>query len=245
MKTRKMFGCGLIAVILALAFIACSGSGGGGKSLNSTTDLKEYLDKQPANSPDKPIKVAMKANNAMFKGIAEVLRNAGKYVSLDLSGSPLTEIPSGAFYDYDEGGCGTLVGITIPNGVTSIGSWAFQGCTSLASVTIPNGVTEIGGLAFKGCASLASVTIPNSVTEIGSEAFQRCTSLASVTIPNSVTSIFRDAFLFCGSLTSVTFQGTFYILDYAFDGDLEDKYLAGGIGTYTRPNGESRTWTKQ
>jgi hypothetical protein len=28
-------------------------------------------------------------------------------------------------------------------------------------------------------------------------------------------------------------------------GDLRDKYLAGGIGTYTRPSGSSTTWTKQ
>jgi len=26
---------------------------------------------------------------------------------------------------------------------------------------------------------------------------------------------------------------------------LRAKYLAGGIGTYTRPSGESNTWTKQ
>jgi len=26
---------------------------------------------------------------------------------------------------------------------------------------------------------------------------------------------------------------------------LRTKYLAGGIGTYTRPNGESETWTKK
>jgi hypothetical protein len=30
-----------------------------------------------------------------------------------------------------------------------------------------------------------------------------------------------------------------------FDGDLPYKYLNGGIGTYTRPNGSSTTWTKQ
>jgi hypothetical protein len=26
---------------------------------------------------------------------------------------------------------------------------------------------------------------------------------------------------------------------------LRDKYLAGGIGTYTRPNGSSETWTRR
>jgi hypothetical protein len=92
----------------------------------------------------------------------------------------------------------------IPNGVTSIGDYAFSGCTRLTSVTIPNGVTSIGGVAFYGCTRLASVTIPSSVTSIGGSAFLRCTHLTSVTIPNSVSSIGNWTFGVCTSLTSVT-----------------------------------------
>ena len=55
---------------------------------------------------------------------------------------------------------------TIPNSVTSIGSYAFSGCRGLTSVTIPNSVTSIGIAAFSGCTGLTSVTIPNSVTSI-------------------------------------------------------------------------------
>ncbi|MDB4789099.1 leucine-rich repeat domain-containing protein [Akkermansiaceae bacterium] len=36
----------------------------------------------------------------------------------------------------------------IPDGVTSIGDWAFRRCTSLTSITIPDGVTSIGKNAF-------------------------------------------------------------------------------------------------
>ncbi|MDR2729829.1 MAG: leucine-rich repeat domain-containing protein [Treponema sp.] len=202
-NTNKLFGRAVIAVItltalFAVSTTACSKSGGGGgKSLNSATELKEYLDKQPANGPDKPIKVAMKANEMMLEKIAEVISEAGKYVSLDLSGSPLTTIPEEAF-----SGCKTLVGVIIPKGVTSIETRAFRG-TSLTSVTIPNGVTSIGELAFAGCSDLASVTIPDSVTSIEDGAFQDCTGLTSITIPNSVTSIGDDAFRGTG-LTSVT-----------------------------------------
>ena len=67
--------------------------------------------------------------------------------------------------------------LIIPNGVTSIGHYAFEGCESLTSVTIPDGVTSIGHYAFSGCTSLTSVTIPDSVTSIGDFAFYRCTSL--------------------------------------------------------------------
>jgi len=228
MTTRKIFVYGFLAVILALAFTACSGSGGGGKSINSATELKEYMDKQPANSPDKPIKVAMKVNEMMIKDIVEVLNNAGKYVSLDLSGSPLTEIPVRAFSF-----CKTLVGIIIPNSVTSIGVGAFAG-TGLTSVTIPNSVTSIGVGAFGACTTtsitipnsvthlsgfnnnqLTSVTIPNSVTTIGNGAFQD-NQLTSVTIPNSVTTIGWNAFM-NNQLTSVTIPNSVTTIgDYAF-----------------------------
>ena len=220
----------VIAIItLTFAFTACSG--GGGKSLNSATELKEYLDKQPANSPDKPIKVAMKVNDMMIKDIAEVIKNAGKYVSLDLSGSPLTEIPSWAFEK-----CKTLAGITIPNGVTGIGKSAFFE-TSLTNVTIPNSVTTIGEVAFAGT-SLANVTIPKGVTWIDGDAFRDCTSLTSVTFQATIDSDYL------GGNVNTRF-GNFF--RGPFDGDLEDKYLAGGIGTYTTtaPVGSDSVWAKQ
>lgn len=59
---------------------------------------------------------------------------------------------------------------TIPDGITSIGEYAFN-CRSLTSVTIPDGVTSIGKGAFTYCFNLTSVTIPDSVTFIGEYAF--------------------------------------------------------------------------
>ena len=71
--------------------------------------------------------------------------------------------------------------LVIPDGVTSIGNYAFYGCSGLTSVTIPNSVTTISSSAFYGCSGLTSVTIPNSVTSIGSYAFDGCSGLTSVT----------------------------------------------------------------
>ncbi|MCD8383335.1 MAG: leucine-rich repeat domain-containing protein, partial [Clostridiales bacterium] len=111
----------------------------------------------------------------------------------------VTSIGKWAFYNYS-----SLTSVTISDGVTSIGRSAFEGCTSLTSITIPGSVTSIDEYAFSDCTSLTSVTIADGVTSIGFCAFYNCTSLTSITIPDSVTSIDVWAFWNCTSLTSAT-----------------------------------------
>ena len=77
-----------------------------------------------------------------------------------------------------------------------------------ASFTIPEGVETIGSYAFSSCDSLTSVVIGDSVTTIGNRAFAYCDSLTSVVIGNGVTSIGEAAFSDCSSLTSVEFEDT-------------------------------------
>ncbi len=90
-----------------------------------------------------------------------------------------------------------VTNLVIPDGVTEIGSYAFEFCYSLESVTIPDSVTEIGKEAFRSCTSLESVTIGDSVTEIGWCAFGYCTSLTNVYI-NSIAPR-CDSYLFPGA----------------------------------------------
>jgi len=113
-----------------------------------------------------------------------------------------------------------LTGVTIPNSITSIGTYAFNNCIKLTRVTIPNSVTSIGDDAFQGCLTLTSVTIGRGLTSISASAFQNCTALTSVTIPNNIISIGDYAFAGCG-LTSATIPNSVtFIGIYVFQGCL-------------------------
>ena len=109
--------------------------------------------------------------------------------------------------------------ITLPEGITSIGQWAFYKCVNLKSVTIPDSVTNINSWAFYNCSSLESLTIPDSVKGIGNETFYNCKSLTSIKIPEGVTSIGNYTFHYCTGLTSITIPSSVTSIEkYAFWG---------------------------
>ena len=61
--------------------------------------------------------------------------------------------------------------VTIGDGITSIGEYAFVGCSGLTELTLPNSVTSIGRGTFVDCSGLTELTLPSSVTSIGNSAF--------------------------------------------------------------------------
>ena len=111
--------------------------------------------------------------------------------------------------------------ITIPDNVTTIGKYAF--CKSeLRSITIPGSVKKIGDSAFSGCWALHDLVILSGVSEIGDNAFKECTSLESVDIPKGVTRIGKETFYCCERITSINIpEGVTYIGDGAFCGCYE------------------------
>ena len=81
--------------------------------------------------------------------------------------------------------CIGLQSITIPNGVTSIGAWAFGFCKGLQSITVPEGVKSIEYAAFAHCANLRSITISDGVIRIAGDAFVGCKNLTVYCSENS------------------------------------------------------------
>ena len=114
-------------------------------------------------------------------------------------GDGITSIGDYAFYS-----CRGLTELTLPNSVTSIGWYAFQGCTGLTELTLPNSVTSIGGCAFEGCNGLTELTLPNTLERIVASAFRGCSGLTELTLPSSVTSIGDGAFGDCSGLSKIT-----------------------------------------
>ncbi len=115
--------------------------------------------------------------------------------------------------------CNGLMSIRIPSSMRIIGDTAFAGCIALTSVTMPDGVWSIGKSVFSGCSGLTSVTIPISVTSISDYVFSGCSGLTRVTIHDSVTNIGDGVFSRCNGLTNVTIPDSVTnIGSYAFSG---------------------------
>ena len=116
---------------------------------------------------------------------------------------------------------GKVGGFTIPGGITSIMSQAFQNCGSLGSIIIADSVTSIGDGALEYCGSLTNITMPNAVTNTGNSSFAYCTNLVSATISTNVTTIGDDLFWNCQNLRDVTIpDGVITIGNGAFGNDL-------------------------
>ena len=91
----------------------------------------------------------------------------------------------------------------LPEGLTSIGGYAFYFCSRLSSLTLPNTITSIGSYAFYYCSALSKINLPEGLTSIGSNAFERCSALTEITLPSTLTKTNTYAFRQCTNLKRV------------------------------------------
>ena len=118
-----------------------------------------------------------------------------------------------------ETGSNTLVAgcvnTVVPDGVTSIGNYAFQR-SKLTTLRLPSSVTSIGQYAYSYCYGLTAITIPDNVTTLDEYAFSNCKNLTLVIIPQGLTSIGQQAFADCSNLGYVVSK---IQSPFAFGGD--------------------------
>ena len=139
--------------------------------------------------------------------------------------------------------------VTIGDGITSIGDYAFYSCRGLTELTLPNSVTSIGNpnsvtsignSAFGGCSGLEKITVDggnkrydsrdncNSIIETGTNTL--IVGCKNSVIPNSVTSIGDGAFRGCSGLTELILPNSVTSIgEYAF-------YYCSELTELTLPN---------
>lgn len=123
--------------------------------------------------------------------------------------------------------CYSLRSITLPQGMTALGSYAFQYCLALSHLTIPNTISKIETCFCYYDYGFTSLSLPNNITSIGASAFRECQALHTVTLPNSLRTLQISVFNNCKALSyagvenveefnSSSFKGCISLTDVAF-----------------------------
>lgn len=120
----------------------------------------------------------------------------------------------------------TLVSITMPDGMLTIGKQAFQGCSNLTTVNMGNTVVSIGDNCFFTCAKVTELHLSKTVKTIGQWGLRgmsglltltlgeelegipagMCwgnTKLQGITIPDKTKYVGENAFASCSALDSI------------------------------------------
>ena len=127
--------------------------------------------------------------------------------------------------------------LTVPEGVTAIGNYAFAynsnvetvvlastvrdlgrgfDSSTVKKVVLNEGLTTISSRAFRSTTALEEVVFSSTVTEIADNAFQK-SAIKEIVIPASVKTIGETAFG-ASLIETVTFEGDIEIQGYAFRG---------------------------
>lgn len=170
--------------------------------------------------------------------------------TIDSSGTKLTISGTGDMYNYEDYRNsdnvppwseynGNITSLTLNDGITSIGDYAFRGTGIKTDIVIPDSVISIGvssfnsnyfealslgnsvktikSGAFSYCLNLYRVKIPDSVEVLDSSVFANCSSLVYVSIGNSIKTIGGSAFSGCAKLEQVDMGASVETIDdYAF-----------------------------
>ena len=146
--------------------------------------------------------------------LADDNNKCGENLTWKFADGILTISGTGDMYDYSEDylapwseHCVEITNVTISDGVTSIGSYAFCYC-SVKSITLPFGLKHIGSSAFSNCPNIQQINIPDSVEYIDPYAFSCCKGLHTVQLPASLTLISEELFAECDNLRNLSIPDT-------------------------------------
>ena len=173
-------------------------------SLPSTlTKIGNYVGTPPFSGCHNLESIEIAAGNEVYASDGNcIMRKADNTLVLGLKASKIpsyTEhIGSHAFRDSG------AESIALPEGVTSIGDYAFAHNDRLKEITLPQSLTSIGWYAFSDCFALGKIAIPDGVTELPYGLFAWCTELKEVALGAKTEKIDTSVFRLCGKLERIT-----------------------------------------
>ena len=146
-------------------------------------------------------------NTYTFKGsgLKEIVIPEGvKHIGSSQNGAANVSTPINTFEN-----CASLVKVTLPAGLETIGREVFKNCSNLTIVTytggaeyaLPASTRLVGNYAFQGCKSLTALEM-KGVETLGINVFDGCSSLTSVDL-SSLSTMGENVFEDCGKLLSV------------------------------------------
>ena len=115
----------------------------------------------------------------------------------------LKSVGRSAFY-----GCTSLVSVDFTGAETVICSYAFRNCSSLNELKSTSGINAIESYAFAGCTSFTEFKFPENTTDIDDYVLAGCNSVVDVTIPASLNSISEDMLSGTGNIEKLTYLGS-------------------------------------
>ena len=164
--------------------------------------------------------VGLFAGIATSVAAADASGSCGKDLSWSFENGRLTITGSGDMTDYNQQNYAPwyafrdeILYLSLPDGITSIGVFAFYDCYNLTAVTIPSSVKDIGRLAFSQCGNMAILTLNEGLETIGRSAFSRCQKIQDLRLPKTLKSIGYHAFYRCSGLQCATIPASVSELD--------------------------------
>ncbi len=111
----------------------------------------------------------------------------------------------------------SISNVYVDDGITNIGSSAFDECKDIKTIRLPDGIKEFEYSAFRHCESLHEINFPDSMEQIGEYAFFDCDSLTEIKISNGIKTIEKYTFSCCSNLKTIIFPESLErIEEYAF-----------------------------
>lgn len=100
-----------------------------------------------------------------------------------------------------------LVHINLPEGLETIGEWAFYSCRKLELAEFPSTLKHIGNNAFRGCYAISVSSFPDGIETLGTGIFAYITSKSSplkkFTLPDHLKELPESLFYCCYNLEEI------------------------------------------